>query len=230
MKFPFHTPQGAWQGLGIQPGYKSPNDLWVEVVKKKTQWLISDEWGCPLNKGPNLVLEQPSSSVKNDKIQNIRVCTKYKKKENTVFSSFLLAFYEYIHLGPNPSLSDLLNVQKDESVFSFRQVVPHKKTWSGFVPDVKRSAWINDWEIIAYWEEPEQSEALANKFGLFQKQLGIWGGGSGAIPKKLCKFYPHLRLEMVFPALELSQNYHINMSVVSSLHQLYLAWKTILTQ
>ena len=66
--------------------------------------------------------------MNNDKIQNIRVCTKYKKKENAICSSFFLALYEHIHLGSNPSLNDLLNVQKDESVFSFRQVVSYKKT------------------------------------------------------------------------------------------------------
>ena len=46
---------------------------------------------------------------------------------------------------------------------------------------------INDWEnIIAYWEESEQSEALANKLGLFQIQLGCLGGR--ATSGKFCKF------------------------------------------
>ena len=43
---------------------------------------------------------------------------------------------------------------------------------SGPIPDVKNTALINDWEnIIVYWEEFEESEALVNRFGLFQVQL-----------------------------------------------------------
>ena len=38
--------------------------------------------------------------------------------------------------------------------------------------EIKKSALINNWENIAYWEESEQSEALADKFGLPQIQLG----------------------------------------------------------
>ena len=62
----------------------------------------------------------------------------------------------------------------------------------------------------AYWEESEQSEALTNKFGFSQIQLG---GGSGcvAMPGKFCNFFPHL--ERVFPALKLTQNVYINMNI-----------------
>ena len=40
----------------------------------------------------------------------------------------------------------------------------------------KRSAMTNDWENIAYLEEPEQSVVLVNKFGLSQTQLGSLRG------------------------------------------------------
>ena len=47
------------------------------------------------------------------------------------------------------------------------------------IPEVKKSALINDYEnIIAYSEEAVQSEVWANKCGLFQIHLG-WGGGGG---------------------------------------------------
>ena len=32
---------------------------------KKTQWLTSGEWGCPLDNGPKLAMGQPNSSFKN---------------------------------------------------------------------------------------------------------------------------------------------------------------------
>ena len=35
-----------------------------------------------------------------------------------------------------------------------------------------KKKFIDDWEIIAYWQESDQSEALSKKCGLFQKQLG----------------------------------------------------------
>ena len=37
-----------------------------------------------------------------------------------------------------------------------------------FPKSKKKSALINEWKIVAYREESEQSEALANKFGLSQ--------------------------------------------------------------
>ena len=62
---------------------------------------------------------------------------------------------------------------------------------SGPIPEVKKSELINDWEhISAYWDESKQSEALANKLGLFQKQLG--GLGGGITPEIFCNFSLHL--------------------------------------
>ena len=40
----------------------------------------------------------------------------------------------------------------------------------------KISTLFNDWENIAFGEESEKSEALANKFGLLQIRLGGLGG------------------------------------------------------
>ena len=45
----------------------------------------------------------------------------------------------------------------------------------GPIVEVKKSAVINDWENISYWEEPEQSQALENNFYLFQIQLSVLG-------------------------------------------------------
>ena len=41
------------------------------------------------------------------------------------------------------------------------------------ITTVKKSAVMNDWENISYWEEPEESKALENKCCLFQIQLGV---------------------------------------------------------
>ena len=45
--------------------------------------------------------------------------------------------------------------------------------------------------------------------------MGVWGGGSSTTPGKLCNFYPHLRLQIVFPALNMPQNFYI-MTIASS--------------
>ena len=89
----------------------------------------------------------------------------YRKQEVVKCCLFLilLAFYEHIHLGSNQSLRHLL-------CFSYRC-----KGLIRVYPSCKKIL-INDWEnIFAYWEESEQSEALANMCGLFQKQLGGLG-------------------------------------------------------
>ena len=41
----FQPQSGAWLGIGTQPCYKAPDDLWVKIAE--TQWLISGDWGCP---------------------------------------------------------------------------------------------------------------------------------------------------------------------------------------
>ena len=46
---------------------------------------------------------------------------------------------------------------------------------SGPITEVKKSALINDWENIAYWDKSQQSKALAKNLGLFQMQFGVWG-------------------------------------------------------
>ena len=93
-----------------------------------------------------------------------------------LFFNFTHFFDEHIQLGPNQSLRDLSNVWKDDSAFSFRQVVPDVKAWSDPIPELKKFSLINDWEnIIVYLEESEWSKALGNKCGLFQKKLGSLG-------------------------------------------------------
>ena len=120
---------------------------------------------------------------------------KMRTRKNSIlghFSRSVLAFYEHIHLGPNQSLRHLL-------CFSSRcKDLIRAHPWS-------KNNLINDWEniiaywenvigywenIIAYWEKSERSEALLNKFGLFQKQLGNLGGGNSRTSRKQCNFYP----------------------------------------
>ena len=71
--------------------------------------------------------------------------------------------------------------------------------------------WANDLENIAYWEESEQREVLANKFGLSQIQLGILV--LVTTPGKFCNFSPLLNLERAFPALKLTENCYLNMNI-----------------
>ena len=54
------TPLGICPGLVTQPHYEASCDLWIKIVK--TQWLISNEWGCPLDNGPKLAVGWPNSS------------------------------------------------------------------------------------------------------------------------------------------------------------------------
>ena len=69
------------------------------------------------------------------------------------YSSFLVAFYEHIHLGPNQLLRKFLSFSS-----RYKDLI---------------QAYLN-WEIIiAYWEESVLSEVLVNKCGLFQKQLRV---------------------------------------------------------
>ena len=65
--------------------------------------------------------------------------------------------------------------------------------------------------ITVYWEEPEQREMLANKFGLSQIQLGILV--SVTTPGKLCNFPHVLSLEIALGALKLTENCYLNMNV-----------------
>ena len=71
--------------------------------------------------------------------------------------------------------------------------------------------WTNDLENIAYWEESEQREVLANKFGLSQIQLGILV--LVTTPGKFCNYPPLLNLERAFPALKLTENCYLNMNI-----------------
>ena len=51
---------GAQSGLGAQPCYKPPGNLWVEIVE--TQWPTPGKQGWPLdNSHPNLDMGQPNS-------------------------------------------------------------------------------------------------------------------------------------------------------------------------
>ena len=60
---------------------------------------------------------------------------------------------------------------------------------------------LNDLENVAYWEESEQSEVLANKFGFPQIQLEVWG------ESRRQKNFVILILGTVFPSLKLTRNF-----------------------
>ena len=85
---------------------------------------------------------------------------------------------------------------------------------SGPISEVKKICidQSNDCERIAYWEESEHREVLANKFSLSQIQLG--GLGLVATPGKFCNFSLLLSLETVVPSLKLTQNCYLNMNIL----------------
>ena len=74
-----------------------------------------------------------------------------------------------------------------------------------------RPIWTNDWGNIAYWEESEQTEMLANKFGWSQRHLGILVLVTAQ--GKCCNFPPLSSLEAAFPALKLTENCYLNMNI-----------------
>ena len=69
----------------------------------------------------------------------------------------------------------------------------------------------NDGDNVAYWEESERIEVLANNFGLSQIQLGILVLVTKSV--KFCNFSPLLKLERAFPALILTENFYLNMNI-----------------
>ena len=68
-----------------------------------------------------------------------------------------------------------LNKTQDAQIRNTMQSSSTFMRIAGPVTEVKKSAVINDWENISYWQEPEESKALENKFCLFQIQLGVLG-------------------------------------------------------
>ena len=63
---------------------------------------------------------------------------------------------------------------------------------SGPIAEVKNSALINDWQYIPYQVKSEQSEALNNKFRLFQIQLGSSRGSYNS--RKIMQFLTSFKL------------------------------------
>ena len=74
----------------------------------------------------------------------------------------------------------------------------------------------NDRDNVAYWEESERIEVLANNFGLSQIQLGILV--LVTTPGKFYNFSPLLNLERAFPVLKLTETRYLNMNI-------YFSWK-----
>ena len=60
----------------------------------------------------------------------------------------------------------------------------------------------NDRDNVAFWEESQQIEVLANNFGL-----------SLETPGKFCNFSPLLNLERAIPALKLTENCYLNINI-----------------
>ena len=69
----------------------------------------------------------------------------------------------------------------------------------------------NDRDNVAYWEESQRIEVLADNFSLSQMQLGILV--LVTTPGKFCNFSPLLNLERAFPALKLTENCYLNMNI-----------------
>ena len=59
-RFPVQTPLGARLGLGTQPRYEAPGDLWVEIVENAVINIRLVR--LSLENGPKLAVGQPNSS------------------------------------------------------------------------------------------------------------------------------------------------------------------------
>ena len=59
-RFPVQTPLGARLGLGTQPCYEAPGDLWVEIVENAV--INIGLVRLSLENGPKLAVGQPNSS------------------------------------------------------------------------------------------------------------------------------------------------------------------------
>ena len=79
--------------------------------------------------------------------------------------------------APNPKFLFLVKIKiKQNQTSQIRNTMPSLCPFikiPGLILEVKNIWIINDWEnIFAYWEESKQSDAWANKLGLFQYILG----------------------------------------------------------
>ena len=72
--------------------------------------------------------------------------------------------------------------------------------------------WINE-KVLLHIRKNQRKESIASldKCGLFQMQMR--GLGGNAITGKFYIFYLHVILEIVFPALKLTQNCCVNMNI-----------------
>ena len=93
----------------------------------------------------------------------------------------------------------------------------------------KKSALINDWENIAYWEKSEESKALVDKYSSFQKQQGGLGQLRQCIPRKNLIFTRIYDWKQVLQRLNWHRIIIWIWTLAPPLHSIYCVWKTILT-
>ena len=147
-------------------------------------------------------------------------CYFWKVKSLLILSLFISEYLD--HIPPWKEIKEAFSVTvQTENLFLLKKLnkIKAAQIWnivrslstfirtSGPIPEMQKSALINDWQNLADLE----SKALANKFGLSQIQLG--GLGKSHNPRKFGNFFAHLNLETVFPALKLTQNCYKNMSI-----------------
>ena len=117
--------------------------------------------------------------------------------------------------APDQKLLFLLKIKTNKTqAAQIKNIMQSSSTFiriSGPIPEIKKSASTNDCENITYWKESEQSEVLANKFGLSQIQFGDLRGI--ATPEKFSNFSNLLNLETVYPVLKLTKNCYLNMNI-----------------
>ena len=72
-------------GLGIQPHYKAPGNLWVKIIK--TQRLRLGEWGFPLDNSPKLWDSQIAvkKSMKLNLTENKNIFRKHGRSSDFLF-------------------------------------------------------------------------------------------------------------------------------------------------
>ena len=63
----------------------------------------------------------------------------------------------------------------------------------------EKKIWSMIWKILLHiWKDLGKARYLGTSVVHSKNRWVVWDGGSNAVPRKICNFYPHLILESVF--------------------------------
>ena len=118
-----------------------------------------------------------------------------------IYSYFLLAFVWTHPLTSNPIIKRPFKCLKKWFGFHFQaSSSTYESLIRAYLKVKKKSALVNDWEIDVYWEESEQSEALAKQVRFVPKTdegLERW---QWCNQKNTLQFWPLFKIGIGFPS------------------------------